>query len=899
MLNIVLGLILLVIGFVLYKDLFGLSKYDLKSCAGLLGTGLMLGGFIFLIYGIGDGELKELYNAKSDWPAPYSNAQNGKYKISLYQGAVPPYSHCDKKAFIAYHRAMIEWAEAKKIDRVYLDFSDLGTYQAQTIDNVAKILESVPEWMQVGVVLEASPTSDSYYKEAEKGPDGSPIKGGWGPDPKTWKKPDGFCANALQKALDKANEEVCNKPGQYAQPSGMCHGDNDRCIWDSWRGIEGASGSGSGFICDTSKGDENLCCMPWPGIKNRDKPPQPIGTLDYPTGCPDQLQRALNYIRLINEKSLTNGGQPITSIIVDEENVQQYATNIYLYVGAVNYFLREPLNKINDKWDNAFEVGQAGGGSMNPQALMDAADAICKADESLDCSYAKTLISNTGKGPIAIVAYPELYWYMDELKQQCCVGCDHGLQGEQLSYNTLDGCKGICGDYMSNDWAKSSNWTPNDCANEDTSPYSQCMNSVKEGDELCCKCLGCVGCKYALDNSGKENYTQQSDECSGHSGNPSKSGDWPNPNILYQSEKFDAAKTLELIKQKIGIADGCDNPCHGCTDGRIIKAGTYATTLRPMFSIEVSHDWDDVAESNKIKGATPSADSCVGRRLGNDTCGTFDGFGNWTWENFKQFLDKWHEAVPESKEVAIYEWQFVAPEWLKGTSAAETLSDYNGTEPAGLTPCSGGGGGGGGGGGRDCSSNPCTAEECSKGEKYFVGYINDRGDPHCSVCTPDMDISNCQCDGSGCDPYKNKLYCEGSCQCDCSGAGPGPEPGLLWLCDKDSKTCKQDASGTYQSESECMKDCSGAGPGPGPGPSGDCDFYWQYEGHCSDGASGLPTPPSQCYSDPQCSTECDCSGSPAPGPTPPGPPADECQTDADCPNSYCMISKSPKVCHGT
>ena len=49
MLNIVLGLILLVIGFVLYKDLFGLSKYDLKSCAGLLGTGLMLGGFIFLI----------------------------------------------------------------------------------------------------------------------------------------------------------------------------------------------------------------------------------------------------------------------------------------------------------------------------------------------------------------------------------------------------------------------------------------------------------------------------------------------------------------------------------------------------------------------------------------------------------------------------------------------------------------------------------------------------------------------------------------------------------------------------------------------------------------------------------------------------------------------------------
>ena len=79
--------------------------------------------------------------------------------------------------------------------------------------------------------------------------------------------------------------------------------------------------------------------------------------------------------------------------VVDEENVQQYATNIYLYVGAVNYFLREPLNKINDKWDKAFEVGQAGGGSMNPQALMDAADAICKADESLDCSYAKTLIS--------------------------------------------------------------------------------------------------------------------------------------------------------------------------------------------------------------------------------------------------------------------------------------------------------------------------------------------------------------------------------------------------------------------------------------------------------------------------------------------------------------------------
>ena len=88
---------------------------------------------------------------------------------------------------------------------------------------------------------------------------------------------------------------------------------------------------------------------------------------------------------------------------------------------------------------------------------------------------------------------------------------------------------------------------------------------------------------------------------------------------------------------------------------------------------------------------------------------------------------------------------------------------------------------------------------------------------------------------------------------------------------------------------------------PGPDPSGNkCDYYFDYGTHCKDGASNLSPPPSQCYSDPQCSQKCDCSGSPGPGPTPPGPGPKPCQTDVDCPtDSYCMIDKNPKVCHGT
>ena len=88
-----------------------------------------------------------------------------------------------------------------------------------------------------------------------------------------------------------------------------------------------------------------------------------------------------------------------------------------------------------------------------------------------------------------------------------------------------------------------------------------------------------------------------------------------------------------------------------------------------MFSNEISHDWMNIKYQDKeynISGqGTIKEESCIARKYDGDTCGTFDGFGNWSWEAFKLFLDKF-VVQHNLKQIGIYEWQFVPPEWLEG-----------------------------------------------------------------------------------------------------------------------------------------------------------------------------------------------------------------------------------------
>ena len=104
--------------------------------------------------------------------------------------------------------------------------------------------------------------------------------------------------------------------------------------------------------------------------------------------------------------------------------------------------------------------------------------------------------------------------------------------------------------------------------------------------------------------------------------------------------------------------------------------------MRAMFSNEVSHNWGSSSRPERIDGRFKNPYSCVARRMGADTCGTFDGFSNWSWERFSKFLDSFagqpkKGGDPDNlQELAIYEWQFVSPEWIRDTPAEVTLKDY-------------------------------------------------------------------------------------------------------------------------------------------------------------------------------------------------------------------------------
>ena len=53
-----------------------------------------------------------------------------------------------------------------------------------------------------------------------------------------------------------------------------------------------------------------------------------------------------------------------------------------------------------------------------------------------------------------------------------------------------------------------------------------------------------------------------------------------------------------------------------------------------------------------------------------DTCGTFDGFALWSWNQFADFINKYAENPLKNGEalpqIGIYEWQFVPPHWKVG-----------------------------------------------------------------------------------------------------------------------------------------------------------------------------------------------------------------------------------------
>ncbi len=78
----------------------------------------------------------------------------------------------------------------------------------------------------------------------------------------------------------------------------------------------------------------------------------------------------------------------------------------------------------------------------------------------------------------------------------------------------------------------------------------------------------------------------------------------------------------------------------------------------PLLSIELAH-------IDKI-GITPEK-TCIKNEFDNNGfCGTFDGFGNWDWSKFEEFMNLF-AAKYGAKEIGVYEFQFVPPAWLKNS----------------------------------------------------------------------------------------------------------------------------------------------------------------------------------------------------------------------------------------
>jgi hypothetical protein len=119
----------------------------------------------------------------------------------------------------------------------------------------------------------------------------------------------------------------------------------------------------------------------------------------------------------------------------------------------------------------------------------------------------------------------------------------------------------------------------------------------------------------------------------------------------------------------------------------------YSNTY-PMFSLEnisankptKNGDYYKCGNTQNVKGGDNSQ-CCISNVFSGEqfSCGSFNGFGNWEWDKFQEFMNDWSKEFG-SKSLAIYEWQFVPTAWIPNYDAimgGDTFENY------GDKPCSG------------------------------------------------------------------------------------------------------------------------------------------------------------------------------------------------------------------
>jgi hypothetical protein len=97
----------------------------------------------------------------------------------------------------------------------------------------------------------------------------------------------------------------------------------------------------------------------------------------------------------------------------------------------------------------------------------------------------------------------------------------------------------------------------------------------------------------------------------------------------------------------------------------------YSNTY-PMFSLEnisankptKNGDYYKCGNTQNAQGGDNSQ-CCIANVFSGEqfSCGSFNGFGNWEWDKFQEFMNDWSKEFG-SKSLAIYEWQFVPTAWI-------------------------------------------------------------------------------------------------------------------------------------------------------------------------------------------------------------------------------------------
>lgn len=339
----------------------------------------------------------------------------------------------------------------------------------------------------------------------------------------------------------------------------------------------------------------------------------------FASGCPNNMEKAYDLLAKANELALKHksGTTLFTDFIADKENAGLYGGRVCNFIESAKTYIVPGLpsgfrgaSSPQEKLD-LVRVGFAGEGSMNAPALL--TKPICGGPGTdTSCQNYPYDVKN-------VEAFPELYWYMQELKEKGCIGCDHTLTASDLAATRPNECA-ACADPKCQSTAKFF---------QTDAPYDQCLRSGCPSS--CCKCLGCIPCGH--DAQGRT----------------------PNPAIMYQAYLNQPAAMADAVVAALGNL---------ALLGNLTQANTWS-----MFSIELAHNWRNLRDpmSGKLYAAdgadSTSSDTCVARKNGGDICGTFDGFGNWSWAAFEQFLLEYHRRTGITK-LAIYEWQFVFPEWL-------------------------------------------------------------------------------------------------------------------------------------------------------------------------------------------------------------------------------------------